>query len=136
MADNLAPGDGVPSWLVAVLSVVSTVVGWRAWQPLGRWLSHRIEADRQIRAVERGDLVAQLKAQLQATATEMLDLRKDLGEERELRMALAVDNAVLAERVKQVEAKAIEDKEECRQEIRRLRTEIGELRRQLRGPQA
>lgn len=135
VADQLGGGDNLPTWLVAILSVIGTVAGWSAWKPIGGWAGRRIEAAQQLRAAERGDLVSQLKTQLQATVTEMMELRQDLGEERELRMALAVDNAVLHERVEQLTKAMAEDKEECRREIRRLHIEINELRRGPReGP--
>lgn len=142
MADQLpGGGDAVPTWLVAIVSVGTTIVGWRIWRPIGRWIAARLEADRQARAIERGDLVAQLQAQvaaaetrLSATREEMLELRQDLGEERELRMALAVENAVQKERIENLERSLSEEKDECRQAIARLEREIREMRRPPRGP--
>lgn len=133
VASQLPGGDDIPTWLTAVLSVASTLGAWWAWRPIGGWLGKRLEADRQARARERGDAVALLQTQLQATHAEMLELRQDLGEERELRMALAVENAVQRERIENLERSLGEEKEECRQAINRLRTEVRELRQQLRG---
>ena len=130
MAENIPGGDGVPTWLTAALSVAGTAASWWAWKPVGSWLSRRLDIDRQAKSAERFDLVSQLKTQLTATVAEMLQLRLDLGTERELRMAAAIENAGLRRDVEHLTKQIAEDKRECQAAIRGLRAEIAELRKQ------
>ena len=130
MAENFPGGDGVPTWLTALLSVGGTLASWWAWRPIGHWVSKRLDIDRQTRTAERFDLVSQLKTQLTATVAEMLQLRLDLGTERELRMAAAIENAGLRRDVEHLTKQIAEDKRECQVAIRGLRAEIAELRKQ------
>lgn len=133
MADHLPSPDGVPTWLVAALSVVGTVMSWKGLRPVGRWVARRIDLAQQTRVAERADFVSQLTAQLRAAREEMVEIRKDLAEETELRMALAVDNAVLNERVESLTRAMAEDKKECQRAIRALQNEIRTLQRAHRG---
>ena len=61
--------------------------------------------------------------------TELLELRHDLGEERELRMRLSIDNAVLHRDVGHLTKQMSDDKRECQAAIRNLRAEVAELRK-------
>lgn len=122
--------DGLPTWLTVVISVITTVAGAKAWGPIGRWLGHRIDKAQQIRAAERGDMVARLTADLRSAREEAVGLRAELGEERELRMTFAADYAGMKERVAVLERVMAEDKKECQAAIRSLRAEIRELKRQ------
>lgn len=132
MADA-GPPDGVPTWLSVVLSVLTTVAGMKAWGPIGRWLDRRIETAHQIRAAERGDVIARLTVDLKASREENVELRRELAEERELRMSFAADYAGMKERVTLLERVMAEDKKECQAAIRSLRAEIRELKRQQSG---
>lgn len=133
MAD-LTPPDGVPTWLTAILSVLTTIAGARALGPLGRWIGKRLDVMQQTRASERGDAVARLISELHTSREENVSLRQELGEERELRMAFAADYAVLTERLDNLTRIMAEDKKECQREIRTLRREVAELRRAQRPP--
>lgn len=133
------PNDGVPTWLTVAASVITTLAGTKGLRPLWRWASRRIEADRQARSIERGDTVARLTTELKQSREENVQLRQELGEERELRMAFAADHAVYKDRVDQMSKAMAEDKADCQRairrlntEIRRLNTEIVELRQQER----
>lgn len=125
---NVNPDD-VPTWLTALLSVVMTLAGARGLRPVWRWLSRRIEADQQTKALERGDIVARLTAELRQSREENVQLRQELGEERELRMTFATDFAVYKDRVELLTKVMAEDKVECQRAIRRLEREIDALRR-------
>lgn len=140
--DQIPSGDNTPTWLVMVLSVATTVVGWRVWKPIGGWLAQRFEADQQAKALERGDLVARLTRDVESARAdraraveENMQLRQELGEERELRMAFASDYAVLKREVELLTQAMAEDKLECQRAIRRLEREIGALRNAPRGQQ-
>lgn len=132
--------DDVPTWLTIALSVLTTLAGAKGLQPAWRWLSKRFEADQQQRALERGDALARLNAELREAREENVQLRQELAEERELRMSFASDYAVHKERVEQMSKVMAEDKADCQRavrrlntEIRRLNSEIAELRHQQRG---
>lgn len=128
MAD-MTPPDHVPTWLTAILSVATTLAGARALGPFMRWLAKRFDVAQQVRASERGGIVTQLTAELRAAREEMVALRRDLGEERELRMAVTVDNAKLTVRVELLTKAMADDKRDCHRAIAALRAEILELRK-------
>ncbi len=134
MADHAPWGDGLPTWLTAALSVVGTVASWKALGPVGRWLGRHYDVFQHRRETDYADLVGQLKAQLAATLKELVDLRLDLGSERELRMGLAIENAGLRRDVEYLTKQVADDKRECQAAIRGLRAEIAELRKQRGGP--
>lgn len=141
--------EGSPTWLVLLLTVIGTLAGSQGLKPLWGWIGKRLEADRQQRALERGDLVAQLQEQLrtaheseQQRAEENVALRLELAQEREQRMTFARDCAVLSERIDNLTKAMAEDKRDCDAAIRRLTAEtrrlnerIVELSRQLGGRQ-
>lgn len=133
MADVRLPDD-VPTWVTVLLSVVTALAGARGLQPVWRWLSRRVEAEQQARAAERGDTVARLTVELREAREENVQLRQELGEERELRMSFAADYAVYKDRVDQMSRTMAEDKLECQRAIKRLEREIRELRRAHREP--
>lgn len=135
--------EGTPTWLVALVSVVATVAGAQSLKPLWKWIGRRLDADQQRRALERGDAIATLNAELKKAREEAMALRLELAEERELRMSFATDYAVLKERVETLTRVAAEDKLECDRAIRRLNGEVRrlndrviELSRQVGGPSA
>lgn len=133
MADHMPP-DGVPTWAVAIISVISTIGGWKALSPLARWAGKRFDAIQLARAAERGDFLSQTLTELQSAREEMVEIRQDLGEEKELRMALAIDNAMLTERVEGLTKAMAEDKRDCQKAIKALQNEIRELRKQYGQP--
>ncbi len=127
MADQIPSGDGVPTWLAMLGSVVSTVVAWQAWKPLGAWLARRLDVSAQMSAAERGNYVAQLVTELKSAREELAELRQDLGEEKELRMAVVVENAELRRDVDHLTRQIAEDKRDCQAAIRSLRQQIQRL---------
>lgn len=129
MADNTPP-DHLSTLLTVAGSVVTTVVGLKAWGPLGRWLGKRIETAQQIRAAERGDVIARLTVDLHGAREENVQLRQELGEERELRMSFVADYAALKAEVEMLRIAFAEEKKECQSAIRELKREIRELKRQ------
>lgn len=131
MADLTPPHwDNVPTWLTAVLSVLGTIGGWKALGPLAKWVGKRFDVMQQARATERGDFLTQTLTELKAAREEMADIRQELGEERELRMAVVVENAELRRDVEHLTRAMADDKRDCQRAIRRLETQIAELRRQ------
>jgi hypothetical protein len=56
-----------------------------------------------------------------------VQLRQELGEERELRMSFASDYAVLKRDVEHLTRALAEDKRDCQREIRRLNGEVKRL---------
>lgn len=148
MADQLGGGDGLPTWLVAILSVIGTLAGWSSWRPIGAWVGRRLDAAQREKSVERTDMIARLTTELTAAREETrsrveenVQLRQELGEERELRMTFAQDYAVLKERIEGMSRVQAEDKRDCQREIRRLNGEIrrlngeiAELRQRHQGP--
>lgn len=128
MADNTPP-DHLATVLTVAGSVVTTVVGLKAWGPLGRWLGRRIETAQQIRAAERGDVIARLTIDLHASREENVALRQELGEERELRMSFVADYAALKAEVGILREAFAEEKRECQAAIKELKREIRELKR-------
>lgn len=123
------PWDNLPTWVVAMLAIVTTLGLNRAWAPLGKWIGRRLDVQAKVREAERATLIDRLSSDLKDIREEAVELRKDLGEERELRMALAMENAVLTERVDQIQAHRNEDKRECELAIRALRREIVALQK-------
>lgn len=136
MQGHLPGGGEIPTWLTALLSIASTIGAWWAWRPIGTWIGRRIESDRQTKLAERREVIARMTVELTTTKEENLDLRRELAEERELRMSFASDVAVLNERLEHLTRAMAEDKRDCQREIRRLngevrrlQTEVTELRR-------
>jgi chromosome segregation ATPase len=134
VAEQLPDGGDLPTWLTVAISVISTVLGWKAWKPFGRWLGRRFDAVQEARAIDRGDTVAVLRQELDAAREEMrakveenVQLRQELGEERELRMSFASDYAVLKRDVEHLTRALAEDKRDCQREIRRLNGEVKRL---------
>lgn len=133
MAEQVPP-DSVPAWAVALSSVVTTVLAWRAWTPIGAWIAHRLDVGAKARAQERADIVTTLSRQVDALGKELAETRQDLREEQMVRASMAVDNAVLNERVENLQKQRADDKRECQQEIARLRAEIREIRGDRKTP--
>ncbi len=124
----------MPTWLAMFGSVISTILAWKAWQPLGAWLARRLELSQQATAAARGDYVAQLVAELRGARDELAELRQDLGEEKELRMAVVVENAELRRDVDHLTKQIAEDKLECQKAIRALRQQIQQLQKPRTQP--
>jgi hypothetical protein len=131
MADQMPPSDGLPTWLIVALSVLTSIGGWKALAPIGRWFSRHIDARQQAQISERGDLITQLNAELRAAREENVHLRQELGEERELRMTFATDYAVTKAQVEMLARTITEDKKDCQRAIRALQQEVRELKRQI-----
>lgn len=131
MADQIPPTDGMPTWLIVALSVLTSIGGWKALAPVGRWIGRQIDGIQQARLAERGDLIAQLTAELRTTREENVQLRQELGEERELRMTFATDYAVTKAQVEMLAKTIAEDKTDCQRAIRALQQEIRTLKRQI-----
>lgn len=127
MADQFSGGDGVPTWMVMLSSILGTVLTWKAWGPVGAWIAKRLDLNTQAHLAERTDYVARLVSELSAARDELAELRQDLGEEKELRMAMAIENAVQAERIDALTRTMAEDKRECQAAIRALRAQIQRL---------
>lgn len=134
MADQIPGPDGWSPWLLAAGSMLTGILGWRAWQPIGKWVGRRIDAASHARALERGDLVARLtedltaaRAEIKAKVEENVELRQELGEERELRMTFAADYAATKAQIEMLSQKILEDKRDCQREIRGLKGEIRRL---------
>jgi septal ring factor EnvC (AmiA/AmiB activator) len=134
VADQLQGSDGVPTWLAMLGSVISTILAWKAWQPLGAWLARRLEVSQQAQAAAQGNYVAQLVTELKAARAEMAELRQDLGEEKEIRMAVVAENVGLRRDVDHLTRQIAEDKRECQAAIRSLRTQIQQLQKQRGSP--
>lgn len=128
MADNTPPD--IPTWAAILGTLVTAIAGFKAWGPVGRWIGRRIETAQQIRAAERGDVIANLRMDLATSREENISLRHELGEERELRMSFTADYAALKAEVEWLKAALGEEKRDCRREILALKREIGELKRQ------
>lgn len=111
--------------------LAASVAGWWGWKPVGAWLGKRLSSIQESRAVERGDTVALLTQQLRASREEAMQLRQELGEERELRMTFATDYAVLKERVEHLTKAIAEDKRDCHRAIRRLNQEIERMTNEI-----
>ena len=127
MADITPPGDGIPAWLIALGGAVTSLAGWQVWKPIGRWVAKRLEVQQQLVVGERTNYMSQMIAELRVARDEMVELRKDLGEEKELRMALSVEIAVLTERNVTMTKLMADDKKECQAAIRGLRDQIKRL---------
>jgi DNA repair exonuclease SbcCD ATPase subunit len=134
MADWTPSGGELPTWLTAVLSVITTVAGWKALGPVAKWAGKRLDIMQQTRANERGDFLTQTLTELKSAREEMVGIRQELAEERELRMAVVVENAELRRDVEHLTRTIAEDKRDCQRAIRRLEEQIRELRRQQGGP--
>jgi chromosome segregation ATPase len=146
LADQLP--DDTPTWIAVAISVATTVAGLKAWGPLGRWLGRRFDQVQQARLSERADTIARLTAEIaakneeaKARVEENVQLRQELGEERELRVSFATDYAVLKRDVEHLTRTMAEDKRDCQREIRRLngdikrlQGEVTEMRSQQREP--
>ena len=133
MADQTPPPDGVPTLVTAIVSILSTLGIAKGIGPAARWIGKRLDVMHQAGVRERGDFLTRTIAELQAAREEMVELRRDLAEERELRMAIAMENAVLTERVDRLQEQRNEDKRECEAAIRALRREITVLQRKQAG---
>lgn len=131
MADQIPPTDGMPTWLIVALSVLTSIGGWKALAPIGRWISRQVDGMQAARLSERGDLIAQLTAELRTAREENVQLRQELGEERELRMTFATDYAVTKAQVEMLAKTIAEDKLDCQKAIRALQQEIRTLKRQI-----
>lgn len=129
---DLTPPDPTtaPTWVIAAGSVLTTVLGWQAWKPVGAWLARRLDIHQKAQLEERTNYMSRLITELSGARKELEELRQDLGEERELRMALAVDVAVLTERNESMSKAMAEDKRDCQRAIRSLRDEITRLQKQ------
>jgi uncharacterized protein YydD (DUF2326 family) len=134
VADLTPPGDSVPTWLTAVVSVVTAVASWRALGPVARWAGKRLDAMQQARTAERGDFLSKTITELQAAREEMVAIRQELAEERELRMAVVVENAELRRDVEHLTREMAADKRDHQQAIRRLEGQIRQLRQQHGEP--
>ena len=132
MAEQL-PED-TPTWVVIAISVATAVAGLKVWGPMGRWIGRRLDQVQQARLVERADTIERLTSELSTAreeartrVEELMQLRQELGEERELRMSFAQDYAVLKNDVAHLTRAMAEDKRDCQREIRRLNGDIKRL---------
>lgn len=128
MAEQIPTSPDTPAWLVAVLSIVSTVAAWKAWGPLGKWVGSRIDRADRHRAGERAGTISSLREQIEQLRDELDETRATLAEERELRSALAVENAELRRDVFHLQQQRVDDKRDCERAIRSLREELRELK--------
>ncbi len=128
VADLTSPDPtSAPTWVIAAGSILTTILGWQAWKPLGSWLARRLEIHQKTNAHERTTYMSQLIAELRSARDELVELRADLGKERESRMELASEVARLTERNEMMEKIMADDKRDCQRAIRGLKDEIKRL---------